>query len=93
MNACVTIQREFASCGVAPKVSRLILTGADWGLHLVPIDSRWTAALRSNGFEVAAADLASEPRYRAIEEAICRCAYTRASTWSTRNWLPTSFTE
>jgi hypothetical protein len=73
--AVETIQRELASCGVAPKVSRLMLTGADWALHLVPIDSRWMVALRSHGFEVAAADLSSEPRYRAIEEAICQCAY------------------
>jgi hypothetical protein len=73
--AADTIQRELASCGVAPKVSRLMLTGADWALHLVPIDSRWVSALRSHGFDVLAADLASETRYRAIENAICRCAY------------------
>lgn len=70
------IQHELRGCGVAPKVSRLMMKLPDGDFeHVVPIDSRWQAALDTAGATVDPASLAKESTYRAIEDQIVRAAY------------------
>lgn len=71
----VLLQEELAGCGVAPKIARLALMGAQEITQVIPLDSRWQNALREHGYDLTPAQLANEPRYREFEDAICEASY------------------
>jgi hypothetical protein len=71
----VLLQEELAGCGVAPKIARLALLGADEVTQLIPVDSRWQNALREHGADVTPAHLTNERRYREVEDVLVEVAY------------------
>jgi hypothetical protein len=72
--ACA-VQEELAGCGVAPKIARLILVLTGTFEHVIPIDSRWMAALESAGADVGRIAVAREATYQIVEEQIVSAAY------------------
>jgi thermostable 8-oxoguanine DNA glycosylase len=71
----ILLQEVLRGCGVAPKVSRLALLGAQEITQVIPIDSRWVNALEEAGHVVKQADLAHEESYREIEDVLCEVSY------------------
>ena len=75
LRLAVLLQEELAGCGVAPKVARLLMTGAREITQVIPIDSRWLNALEKAGHAIGTADLAHERTYRPIEDVLCEVSY------------------
>lgn len=75
------IQVELRGCGVGPKISRLMMIWKPhFGMgsvyrHVIPLDSRWQAALVKSGAALPSGVLLQETGYRAVEDEVCRAAY------------------